>query len=51
MAIKERIKEYCEVKNIAVFRFEHNTGISNGYFNNIKKRFLKKRFFMLESVL
>lgn len=38
MAIKERIKEYCEVKNIAVFRFEHNAGISNGYFNNIKKR-------------
>lgn len=38
MAIKERIKEYCEARNIAVSRFEHNAGISNGYFNNIKKR-------------
>lgn len=38
MSIKERIKQYCDVKNIAISRFEHDAGISNGYFNNIKKR-------------
>ena len=37
MTIKERIKEYCEKKNIALSRFEHCAGISNGYFNNVKK--------------
>lgn len=36
--IKERIKNYCNKKNIAVSQFEKTAGISNGYFNNVKKR-------------
>ena len=38
MSIKERVSEYCNYKNIAISKFESLSGISNGYFNNIKKR-------------
>ena len=38
MNIKQRVSEYCNYKNIAISKFESLAGISNGYFNNIKKR-------------
>ena len=38
MGIKQRVSEYCNYKNIAISKFESLAGISNGYFNNIKKR-------------
>jgi len=38
MNIKSRVSEYCERKNIALSKFEKLSGLSNGYFNNIKKR-------------
>lgn len=38
MSIKQRVSEYCNYKNIAISKFESLAGISNGYFNNIKKR-------------
>ncbi len=38
MEIKSRISEYCKHKNIAISRFEKNAGLSNGYFNQVKKR-------------
>ena len=38
MTLKDRLKEYCEMKNMAISRFEQSAGISNGYFNNVKKR-------------
>lgn len=37
-SIKQRVSEYCNYKNIAISKFESLAGISNGYFNNIKKR-------------
>lgn len=38
MSLKQRVSEYCNYRNIAVSKFESLAGISNGYFNNIKKR-------------
>ncbi len=38
MDIKDRISEYCKHKNIAISRFEKSAGLSNGYFNQVKKR-------------
>lgn len=38
MELKERVSEYCNLKNIAISKFESLAGLSNGYFNNIKKR-------------
>ena len=38
MCIKDRITEYCKLKNIAISRFEKEAGLSNGYFNQVKKR-------------
>ena len=38
MGIKERVSEYCKLKNIAISRFEKDAGLSNGYFNQVKKR-------------
>lgn len=38
MGIKERVSEYCRRKNIAISRFEKMSELSNGYFNQVKKR-------------
>lgn len=38
MCIKQRVSAYCEYKNIAISRFEKEAGLSNGYFNQVKKR-------------
>lgn len=38
MNIKQRVSKYCEFRNIAISKFEQLSGLSNGYFNNIKKR-------------
>ena len=38
MCIKSRILAYCHKKNIAISRFESLAGLSNGYFNQVKKR-------------
>lgn len=38
MEIKDRISAYCRYKNIAISRFEKAAGLSNGYFNQVKKR-------------
>lgn len=38
MCIKERISAYCKRKNIAISRLEKLSGLSNGYFNQVKKR-------------
>lgn len=38
MCIKRRVSAYCEYKNIAISRFEKEAGLSNGYFNQVKKR-------------
>ena len=38
MGLKCRISEYCNYKNIAISKFEEKSGLSNGYFNQVKKR-------------
>lgn len=38
MEIKQRVLEYCRAKNIALSKFEKLSGLSNGYFNQVKKR-------------
>ncbi len=38
MDLKDRISDYCERKNISISRFEKMAGLSNGYFNQVKKR-------------
>lgn len=38
MCIKDRVSDYCKRKNIAISRFEKEAGLSNGYFNQVKKR-------------
>ena len=38
MNVKDRVSEYCKRKNIAISRFEKEAGLSNGYFNQVKKR-------------
>lgn len=38
MTLRERVKAYCDKKNIAISRFEKNSGLSNGYFNQVTKR-------------
>jgi len=38
MCLKDRVSEYCKIKNIAISRFEKDSGLSNGYFNQVKKR-------------
>lgn len=38
MELKDRIKQYCSYVNIAISRFEKESGLSNGYFNQVKKR-------------
>lgn len=38
MELKERIKLFCDLKNIAISTFEKQAGLSNGYFNSVKKR-------------
>lgn len=36
--IKERVLEYCKLKNMSLSRFEKLAGLSNGYFNQVAKR-------------
>lgn len=36
--IKDRVLAYCRYKNIAISRFEKDANLSNGYFNQVKKR-------------
>jgi hypothetical protein len=38
MDLKGRLSDYCERKNISISRFEKMAGLSNGYFNQVKKR-------------
>ncbi len=38
MCLKDRVSDYCKRKNIAISRFEKEAGLSNGYFNQVKKR-------------
>lgn len=38
MDLRQRVLEYCKRKNIAVSRFEKECNLSNGYFNQVKKR-------------
>ena len=38
MEIKQRVLEYCRAKNIALSKFEKLSGLSNGYFNQVKER-------------
>ena len=38
MDIKQRVLDYCKTKNIALSKFEKLSGLSNGYFNQVKKR-------------
>lgn len=37
MCVKNRIKEYCKIKNIPVSTFEKECGMSNGYVNAMRK--------------
>ncbi len=36
--LKFRVSEYCKFKNIAISKFESTAELSNGYFNQVKKR-------------
>lgn len=38
MELKSRVLAYCAKKNIALSTFEKRSGLSNGYFNQVKKR-------------
>ena len=38
MELKDRVLSYCGKKNIALARFEKESKLSNGYFNQVKKR-------------
>lgn len=38
MELKSRVLAYCTKKNIALSTFEKRSGLSNGYFNQVKKR-------------
>ena len=53
MSLKQRVSEYCNYRNIAVSKFESLAGISNGYFNNIKKdrQMRKLRIFIERSLI
>lgn len=37
MTLKERIEEYCKYAKIRISAFERRAGLSNGYFNQVKK--------------
>lgn len=36
--LKERVSAYCKRKNISIYKFEKDSGLSNGYFNQVKTR-------------
>lgn len=36
--LKERVSAYCKRKNISIYKFEKESGLSNGYFNQVKTR-------------
>ena len=38
MELKDRVLAYCGRKNIALSRFEKDSQLSNGYFNQVKRR-------------
>jgi len=37
MTLKERVEEYCKHARIRISAFERHAGLSNGYFNQVKK--------------
>ena len=37
MTIKERIQEYCKVKDLSIRQFELRSGLSNGYVSSMRK--------------
>lgn len=37
MTLKERLLEYCQHRNVKISAFERMSGLSNGYFNQVKK--------------
>lgn len=37
MTLKERVEEYCKYAKIRISAFERHAGLSNGYFNQVKK--------------
>lgn len=37
MTLKRRIEKYCEYAKIRISAFERRAGLSNGYFNQVKK--------------
>ena len=37
MTLKERIEEYCKYAKLLISAFERRAGLSNGYFNQVKK--------------
>lgn len=49
MDLKSRISEYCKIKNLAVSKFESLAGLSNGYFNQVKKRPSKEKLDNIKS--
>lgn len=38
MTLKQRVKAYCDYKNIAITNFERKAGLSNGYFRETSNR-------------
>ncbi|MBO5217510.1 MAG: hypothetical protein J6J22_07110 [Alistipes sp.] len=38
MTLKQRVKTYCDYKNIAITNFERKAGLSNGYFRESSNR-------------
>lgn len=43
MPVKQRIAEFCKVKNISLRKFEQIVGLSNGYINNIVNSVSQKK--------
>jgi transcriptional regulator with XRE-family HTH domain len=49
MSVKERIAEFCKVKNISQKKFEHIAGLSNGYINNIVNSISPKKLELISA--
>lgn len=50
MDLKSRVLAYCKIKNIAISKFESLAGLSNGYFNQVKRRPSKEKLDNIKSV-
>lgn len=50
MDLKSRISAYCKIKNLAISKFESLAGLSNGYFNQVKKRPSKEKLDNIKNV-